>query len=132
MKRTIRINYREIALEQGSPLESAKQLPSLQDAVCTTAHANEHKTIRYLENGPNYSAMGKVVRDVFDPENGAILFPGTNTDGVFLWPIELAYYVRKYHVRLPSDFLERMASRDWQPPSKSEINFESLYAGFAT
>jgi hypothetical protein len=132
MKIAIWIDYRELALENGDSLEDARELPSLRDAVCTTAHANEQKVIRYLENGPNYSAMGKVVRDVLDPGNGAMLFPGTNTDGLFLWPLELAYYVRKYHVRLPSAFLERMASRDWQPPSKTEINWESLYAGFAT
>jgi hypothetical protein len=76
--------------------------------------------------------MGKVVRDALDSNSGVYLYPGANTDGLYVWPMELAYYVQKYHVRLPQHFLERMASLNWKPPTTAAIDYKKLYAGRAS
>jgi hypothetical protein len=128
MPRVIHIDYKELAIERGDISDSVSQLPSLRDAVSTHPQKNEDAIIQYLKGAPNYCAMGKVVRDVIDPENKALLYPGTNTDGLYLWPLELAYYVQKYHISLPHRFLERMAGRNWRPPLTAEMNWESLFA----
>lgn len=78
---------------------------------------------------PIIARWAKGVRDALDPEQNVVLFPGHNTDGTYLWPCELAYYVAKYHVRLPEAFVEHMASKNWMPPDPSEIDFEALYRG---
>jgi hypothetical protein len=124
----IRIMFKEIAEECGN---AASDLPSLRDAVATSPQDHEQDIIHYLESAPNYSAMGKVVRDVLDPDSGTILYPAVNTDGLYLWPLELAHYVRKYHVRLPQHFLDRMASLNWKPPPQTAIDYKKLYAGLA-
>ena len=107
-------------------------LPSLADAVAASPQDHEEEIAAYLERAPNYSAMGKVVFDALGPTGGKILFPATNTDGLYMWPAELAYYVRKYHVRLPQQFVDRLRSLHWNPPPASEINFANLDVGLAT
>jgi len=104
---------------------------SLRDAMSDQAQPNEEEIIRYLELAPNYCAVGKVIGDKLNPDERAAVFPGMNTDGIYLWPMELAYYVRKYHVRLPKEFIERMASLNWKPPAKSSINYKELFAALA-
>ncbi|HEX4795991.1 MAG TPA: hypothetical protein VH370_19540 [Humisphaera sp.] len=128
MTRVIWIKYREIAEERGNP---STDLPSLRNAVASCPQDHEEEIISYLANSPCYSAMGKVVRDVLDPDSTVHLYPATMTDGLYLWPLELAYYVRKYHVRLPADFFQRMASLNWKPVAKEAINFNNLCAEVA-
>jgi hypothetical protein len=70
--------------------------------------------------------MGKVVGDALNPSAEVVLFPSRKTDGVFVWPAELGYYVRKYHLRVPAAFVERMLSLNWQPPAEQEND----WAGF--
>lgn len=119
------LNYRELA--HGA--KHAEAYPSLRDFVGNEPHADEEKIATYLQTAPNYSAMGKIVGDVLSPDVPAVLFPGRNTDGVYCWPLDLAYYVRKYHIRLPEDFLEHMASRGWIPPGEDEIDWKRLGMG---
>src|SRR4051812_40591769 len=97
MAHLIRLEYRELV----EVCEDRSSLPSLKEHASAVAQDNEAAIIQYLETAPNYSAMGKVTGDVLNPEEKVVLFPGTNTDGLYLWPAELAYYVRRYHVRLP-------------------------------
>ena len=126
MRQVIWIEYQEIEQENGG---NSERLPLLKDAVADTPQDHEEQIIAYLRNAPSYSSMGKVVRDVLKPSNGVKLYPGTNTDGLYLWPAELAYYVGNYHIRLPPHFVERMASKNWQPPLKSSIDYKNLYNG---
>ena len=98
----------------------------LRDYVNDIAQEHEEEIARYLETAPSYSAMGKVVGDVLDPGANVVLFPGKRTDGVFVWPAEIAYYVRRYHLRLPNELVERMASLNWQPPTDEQIDWKQL------
>jgi hypothetical protein len=43
------------------------------------------------------------------------------TDGDFVWPDVLAYYVEKYGVELPPIFEARMASLGWSAPVDVDI-----------
>ena len=106
------------------------ELLSLKDSVFAERQDHEEEIARYLESAPSYSALGKVVGDVLDPDAKAVLFPGKNTDGVYVWPAELAYYVRKYHIRLPQPLIERMVALSWQPPAEEDIDWENMGLGF--
>src|SRR5665213_1855548 len=124
-KRIIVIDYREINPE----VHKSSVLPSLRDWLSDEPNPNEGDVARYLETAPAYSGVGKTVGDVLDPNAKVVLFPGTRTDGAYLWPSELPYYVRKYHLKLPPDFLERIASLNWRPPAKTAINWENMDEG---
>lgn|SRR5262249_19581700 len=133
-----RIDYRELDYTEPSAKSSCEReyqeeqvyrqkLPSLKEAASAEPLENEERIARYLESAPGLGAMGKVVGDKLDPSVKVILFPSTNTDGRYIWPSELAYYVRTYHVRLPLDFIQHMASLKWQPPKEEELDWNAIH-----
>jgi hypothetical protein len=126
MPRITCIDYEELWAERCSQPELVEEIPALPKlANCVAPEPQDHEEAiaRYLETAPAHSAMGKVVGDALDPNAKVFLFPGSNTDGVFEWPSELAYYVRKYHVRVPQVLIERMVSQSWRPPREEEIDW---------
>lgn len=102
-------------------------LLSLKECMSDQAQDHEEQIARYLESAPGYSGVGTIVGDELDPSAKVVLFPGRNTDGCYVWPSELVYYVRKYHVRLPQALIDRMKALNWQPPKKEEIDWKKLY-----
>jgi hypothetical protein len=48
------------------------------------------------------------------------------TDGVWVWPSDLSYYVEKYNLFLPPEFLQHVRSKDFCPPDESELNFNEI------
>ncbi|OSP38959.1 hypothetical protein B7767_34455 [Streptomyces sp. 13-12-16] len=59
--------------------------------------------------------------DVLDPDAPNMTGIGSLiTDGTWLWREDLSYYIAKYHVSLPNDFLERIRSLDYTAPTVLE------------
>jgi hypothetical protein len=116
------IEYKE--LSHGA--EGSENWPSLRDYLSAEPQDHEEDIARYLEIAPGYSGMGHVVGDILDPSAKVVLFPGTRTDGMYVWPNELTYYVRKYHVRVPQGLVKRMASLNWKPPKHDDLDWEKL------
>jgi hypothetical protein len=48
------------------------------------------------------------------------------TDGKWLWPDDLAYYVREHHVRLPDKMVETIRHNEFKPPSVTEDMVRNL------
>ena len=94
--------------------------PSLTEARGTTAAPHEDRIVAYLEAGHVYIATPAYTRDVFDAGK-RIGPPHYQTDGRFVWPGDLAHYVRTYHVRLDGRFLEHMAANNWTVPAGVDI-----------
>jgi hypothetical protein len=66
----------------------------------------------YLRSGSVLGVSDGVQKDWFDPSRVA----GKNdllTDGVWLWPAHFAYYVEKYGIAVPQEFLDHMESQGW-------------------
>ncbi|MEU8887833.1 hypothetical protein [Streptomyces sp. NPDC048442] len=83
-------------------------------AVATTSESSwEKDASRYLEQGEVVIAASQWVGDLLDADIGSICQFAIQTDGVWVWPSSLTYYVRKYHVDLPAEFLSRMESKGW-------------------
>jgi hypothetical protein len=130
------ISYRELdylephdkPATEAEARRTASELLSLRDNISAEPQEHEEEIARYLEQAPGYSGMGKVVGDMLDPSVEVILFPGRNTDGCFVWPAELAYYVRRYHLRVPRHFVAHMASLNWWPPAEEEIDWDCIYS----
>lgn len=65
--------------------------------------------------------------DVLNPEAGFL--PGIGslyTDGDWLWREDLSYYVTKYHVSLPGEFLVRLRGLNYKPPSVPESRLKEI------
>jgi hypothetical protein len=125
-RKLINLIYREIAQARGATEADSERLPALAEAIGAAPHPREREIVAYLRGSPNHHAIGKVVRDGLDPASDVFLYPGGNTDGVYLWPMELAYYVEKYHVRPPEPFVRRMESLDWTPPRADSLHLDEL------
>jgi hypothetical protein len=99
--------------------------PSLHDAVGTLPADLHDRVWRYLESGAVLVASSGIVDDVLDPDRQAVATPDMMTDGTWLWPRDLAYYVANHQVGLPAEFLATMESNGWRAP---ELSQETLMA----
>jgi len=81
--------------------------PSLEEAVGKLHASDVGGILRYLENAPTLAATGSVVDDALSPERTAVARLEIATDGEWVWPRDLAYYVRQYDVGLPSSIVVR-------------------------
>jgi hypothetical protein len=91
--------------------------PSLREAMRDKGKPGESRIAAYLREAPILlHAMGPVT-DVFEPKGDYICAPNIHTDGAYAWPEDLAYYVERYHVALPAEFLAHLAAAKWKAPA---------------
>jgi hypothetical protein len=100
---------------------------SIYEMIRQTANANESRITHYLRSGAELVICFGVVSDVLNPSSEVMISPHIMTDGFWVWPLDLAYYVENYHVDLPSEFVTHMEKTKWQMPDISDeqlLNFE--------
>lgn len=78
---------------------------------------NLERVISYLKSGVVCVVAPGLSRDVLSAGHEIIGSLALRTDGVFLWPGDLSYYVEKYRVSLPRTFLEHMSANNWTVPT---------------
>jgi hypothetical protein len=49
------------------------------------------------------------------------------TDGVWVWPEYLEYYVATYHVELPKAFVRHMEQSSWTAPPVTDEQLRGFY-----
>lgn len=86
----------------------------------------ESATVLYLERGEEIVASPSWEQDLLDKQAGPICQAAILTDGEWIWPSSLADYVKTYHVELPAEFVEHMASRDWDVPELDEDALDEI------
>jgi hypothetical protein len=94
--------------------------PSLAEARNPAALPHEDRVAGYLDAGHVLTAATEPTRDVFDASK-SIGPPHDLTDGKFVWPGDLAHYVRSYHVRLAGPFIEHMLAHGWAVPADVDV-----------
>jgi len=97
--------------------------PSLRELVNSSPGPNETELVSFLRGGSLLATTGRLAHDVLEGERNPSEVLAVLTDGVWMWPSDLAYYVERYHVRLPEDFVNHAARLAWTPP---EISRERL------
>lgn len=95
-------------------------------AARSTAMPWESLAAGYLEHGAAVLASPSWADDLLNAQKKNICQYSTLTDGVWIWPSHLAYYVRTYHVVLPEEFLDHMASRKWVAPELSDTELDLI------
>jgi hypothetical protein len=90
--------------------------PALAAARRDDADPDEAAIAAYLDAGHVMVASPGATKDVLDPAKRTGP-PHYMTDGRYLWPGDVAHYVRTYHVALPADFIDHMRSNGWRVPA---------------
>ncbi|MEU5693283.1 hypothetical protein [Actinosynnema sp. NPDC020468] len=97
------------------PAAAGRPSGSIRDFTGDEREPDADRITHYLSNGSViYEIMG-VRPDLFEPTK-TIIGSSVTTDGVWVWRDGLAYYFRKYHVRLEPEFLAHIRSQDYQVP----------------
>src|SRR5204862_84489 len=114
------INLTKAGDRFGEYASRATPLPGHQDVVIhgsedsfyqsETSPAISHRAVaRGVTGDPNYN--GDPLRILSCKTAGVLEI---RTDGRWVWPGDLAYYVRHYGVAVPGDFIARMESKDFK------------------
>lgn len=94
---------------------------SIHESVGATGSLTERRIAVYLREAPILLHAVGPVSDVLNPKGDFICAPNIHTDGVYAWPEDLAFYVERYHVALPQEFLEHLASAKWKVPADVDL-----------
>src|SRR4051812_6811294 len=89
--------------------------PSLEQAVGKGEYDGP-ELVAYLQAGEPLATTGELIDDVLDGANTGIAVLEVLTDGEWVYPSDLAYYVEQYQVELPVGLLQRAAQRGYQVP----------------
>jgi hypothetical protein len=83
--------------------------PDLHAAIKDPLPVEERGALaEYLRRCPVFDATSDRGDDVLDPSKREVSAINTHTDGEYLWPEDLAYYVETYGARPPADFLDHV------------------------
>lgn len=105
--------FRELNHGDGLPDE-----PSIHEKLQEAFLSEEQNILAYLEAGSIYAMSAGVAFDYFQrPKRHAINSLVLLTDGIWLWPSDLAYYIRHYHVSIPEALGHYMKAQGWELPS---------------
>jgi len=99
---------------------------SLGECLRESGIPDEARIVGYLNGGATLAATGSMVNDYFDGTKQAIAPLEIATDGSWVWPRDLAYYVRQYHAVLPEEFVEHMRRDGWKPSKFTREEMERL------
>ena len=72
------------------------------------AHPDENKIIDYLNSASIFLGSPGIAFDVITPSSRPIGATSILSDGVWMWPQYLAYYVKNYRLALPEAFVEHI------------------------
>ncbi len=101
--------------------------PSIKEFIGKEDVSMVDKIYSYLTSGVPLAATPGIVNDVINPDKGIAGSPSAFTDGTWIWPGDLAYYVKNYRLKLSDEFIKTMVDNDWSIPIKLEdIDFDSL------
>ncbi|MEE6261007.1 hypothetical protein [Plantactinospora sonchi] len=95
-------------------------------SAATAPHYWEPLVTNYLRQGAVVMASSSWVDDRLDEAVKKICQYSVRTDGEWIWPADLAYYVSTYHVNLPGEFLDHIASREGKVANLDEKAVESI------
>lgn len=100
--------YKEL-IEEFDP-DLARDYPSMADNFASSPYPEKDAILAYLRSGSLEAIAGNQSTDVFTGESTGI--PGSvRSDGTYRWGGDLAYYVDKYNLRLPDEFVNHVLSK---------------------
>jgi hypothetical protein len=99
---------------------------SIRDAVRARPDPSEGRVIEYLRDGHVLLDVPETSTDVLSGVARIVGAPSFLTDGLWLWRLDLPYYVGVYHLLLPQDFLDHLGQREFQVAPMSERELDEV------
>jgi hypothetical protein len=97
--------------------------PSISECKAKLASGSAGHLATYLDGGTVVAeTTGAILRDEIDPAHPDIGPFRTLTDGEYVWPSDLSFYVRRYRVDPGSDIAEKASNGPSHPLSDAEID----------
>jgi hypothetical protein len=100
--------------------------PSLKEARSDQPLVQEQRVVEYLRGCPVIMWTPDLLRDALQPEVEVGIL-AIQSDGVWQWRSDLAYYVEEYHTALDRDFVMHMALRNWSVPADVPVCADPLF-----
>ncbi|BCL22281.1 hypothetical protein ACPCBX_22700 [Streptomyces tuirus] len=104
-----------------SPGWGLAETGSIKDAVRPSGEPDESSILVYLRNGTGIWSEMSAGPDVLDQNAPELTGIGSlYTDGTWLWREDLPYYVTKYHLALPDEFVQHIRTLEHKAPAVPE------------
>ncbi|MFD0000456.1 hypothetical protein [Nocardia sp. NPDC127526] len=86
---------------------------------------------RFLDGGGLVMGTSRRSADLLDPARGRVIPTTTRTDGTWLWPTSVRYYLIEHAASIQTEFLEHIRSRDYVPaqPDTEQIRAALKFLG---
>ena len=100
---------------------------SIMDFINKESQDKVDKIYQYLKSGVEFIVSPEITQDIITPERGTSGVASSYTDGIWLWPGDLAYYVKNYNLKLPEEFISTMEQNNWHVSKTiSDMNYEEI------
>jgi hypothetical protein len=95
----------------------------LADLLCAKSVDYDVSRMRnYLAEAWIFNASMDYLIDVLDPTHPELSIPNADvTDGVYVWPLVITYYLGKSALKLPSEFVKHVEMRGYIPPPRKSM-----------
>lgn len=100
--------------------------PSIFDFIQKDEEPEKTEICQYLEEGSVLVACGGIVQDVINPQNGVAGCPDMVTDGIWMWPGDLSYYVKKYNLKFDEKIIQTMRENNWHVKKLANMDIENI------
>jgi len=90
------------------------------------------RVLAYLDDAPVVIAGRGLAEDAFAPDRPAAVPMGFHTDGMWVWPGAVAYYLREHAVSPDPDLVEHIRSREFTLPEVDEPARRAAVAAVTT
>jgi hypothetical protein len=91
---------------------------SIHNVRSDSAQADEDLLVAYLDRGHPLIDFTETTQDVIDGREKIVGGSSLRSDNTWTWKIDLSYYVRKYHLKLPEAFVKHVRSHGFTVPDK--------------
>ncbi|WP_231493981.1 hypothetical protein [Nocardiopsis sp. CNT312] len=108
------------------PPHADRRGESLRECVWLGDESMKERIAHYLDRGSVVVAATRILHDILDEGRSPICSLHILTDGVWLWPSGLPFYVRRYNVRVPHDFISHAESSGWDPKVLAEEELDEI------
>jgi hypothetical protein len=113
--------YKELGIR-----EEVADSRSIQDVVSGEPLGDEGQVVGYLSSGVPVLDIMEGVNDVISRDFYVAAGSSILTDGVWVWRVDLPYYVGRYHLRLDEGFLSHVRDASYVVPQVSKMNLISI------
>lgn len=114
------MELRKFGFYDEMPSEVARRL--LAESCSEAPQPNESRILAYLKDGVQFLAIPGTVSDLLSDTEVTIGPPHVFTDGTWAWSADVVYYIQKYHIAVPTDFVQFMQHNNWRCPEVTNMH----------